>query len=188
MQVQIEALEQQQEMSASQAKPSKKSAATLHWLFLRTTALRHRLLEVDLADTRADVIRRTLIMWLFLTMTVTGRQRTCNVLASKLKSPLRTSAGWEGYEDALLWVLLTSAMSASMTDRHWFKLAIRRLLEGRQLLEMPLQFDGLVTFCKWFFYLDNIQEPMLRAVVNDLNSLPLAMPNRDLNIIVHSRV
>jgi hypothetical protein len=175
--VAVQVMQQQLEGPTGEGKTSAKSTATMHWLLLRTTALRHRLLDLDIHDHRANAIRRVLIMWLFLTMTVTGRQRTCKVLSSKLRRSLETSingAGWTGYEDGLLWVLLTGGMSSSTADRHWYSLAIQKLGQGHTQATttgIAIQWENLASFCKHFSYLDKVQEPMLRALISDVNTL-----------------
>lgn len=147
------------------------SMSTLHWLHLRTTALRHRLLDLDIDDVKLDAFRIGLLLWLFLVMTVTGRQRTCKRLSSILKSRLHkvanlTSTYWVEYEDILLWLLLLGAMSSDVVDREWFLAAVWRLgpvvMEEKELAQSSMR----------FFYLDTVQKPWLQAAVADLTKTP----------------
>lgn len=150
------------------------SQPTLHWLLLRTTALRHRLLELEVDDGRVNAIRVAVIIWLFLVMTVTGRQRTCKVIASKLRAVLVEirQEVWVGFEDSLLWLVLLGAMSSEGHDREWFLLAICELkhhLEQGQ--DTPFGEDALARFSKDFYYLQEVQRPMLRNLVNELRHI-----------------
>lgn len=154
---------------------SEKSPAILHWLHLRTTALRHRLLELDIRDDRVNAIRIALITWLFLVMTVTGRQRTCKVLSAKLRSSLHTTgrfSSWGGYEEILFWILLTGASCSNAGDRYWFLAATKQLQSHaghiREAVRSPL---GYTDFCKRFFYVEKVQQPMLQVCINELHTI-----------------
>jgi hypothetical protein len=153
--------------------------ATRHWLLLRTTAIRHQLLELEVEDERINAIRIAVIMWLFLTMTVTGRQRTARVLSLKLQVALESIerasklAGWTGFEDALLWITLTGAMASNVVGRHWYltlakKLILANDVPGVSADPTTLTETTLVKFCGRFFYLDEVQQPMIRTLVADL--------------------
>jgi hypothetical protein len=147
------------------------SMSTLHWLLLRVAAIRHRLLSLDAENDVSDAIRISLIMWLFLVMTVTGRRRTVKVLVAKLQNVLHRTRpeAWLGYEDALLWLLLLGAMCIEGGGRGWFLTQIRDQTRTRSLPpNTSFDEDDVVTFLKEFFYLDKVQRPILRAVVLQL--------------------
>lgn len=143
---------------------------TFHWLVLRVTALRQRLLDLEGEDGRTNAIRITLIIWLFLVTTVTGRHRTSKVLAAKLKA-LLVQLGqevWSGYEDVFLWLLLVGAMSSEDEVRRWFIQVIRL----RQSHGVYVHEDEVARFSSGFFYLETVQRPMLEAIVNEMRVLP----------------
>ncbi|EXJ75083.1 uncharacterized protein A1O5_01779 [Cladophialophora psammophila CBS 110553] len=149
------------------------SKPILHWLLLRTSALRHRLLELEVDDGKVDAIRIGLIVWLFMAMTVTGRRRTCKVLASKLRLQLEgiRPRDWIEFGDAHLWVLLVGAVSAGTSDRGWFLTAILRMdrADGRAT-HKPFREDELAKLFDRFSYLEPYQRGLLRAVIKDLNA------------------
>ncbi len=163
----VQVYKQQFSIPPSDAKATDKNTAFLHWLLLRTTALRHRLLELEIEDDRVNVIRIALIEWLFWVMTVTGRQRTCKVLSTKLKSALcgtLAKGSWAEHEDILLWVLLTGAICASAVDRAWFLSAVQELQRPTGMTSRVMRSSqSLATFCERFFYIENIQGDTLRA-------------------------
>ncbi|KAJ9604489.1 hypothetical protein H2200_011325 [Cladophialophora chaetospira] len=162
------------ERSALETRDSGRSPAILHWLHLRTTALRHRLLELETNDDRVDALRTALVSWIFLVMTGTGRQRTCKVLSAKLRSSLQTTFGkasWDKYEDLLLWMLLTGAMCSSTVDRIWFYTAIRKLQSHQGPAHQTALFSqDLVDLYKHFFYVKKVQGAMLQTCMTELNA------------------
>ncbi len=141
---------------------------TLHWILLRAAAIRHRLLSLEEENNISDAIRISLLIWLFLVMTVTGRRRTVKVLVAKLQNVLcrTTTEAWSGYEDALLWLLLLGAMCAEGNARHWFLSKIRDQ-EHTPLSPPDRSFneDDMATFSKCFFYLEKVQGPILLELV-----------------------
>ncbi|OAP57444.1 hypothetical protein AYL99_08182 [Fonsecaea erecta] len=170
----VRAMKQQFEPEASDRHIPSGSKATLHWVLLRTTALRHRLLELEIDDGKVDAIRIVLIIWLFNVMTVTGRRRTCKVLASKLRCRLEgiEPGDWVGYEDAHLWVLLIGVMSCKTSDRGWFLTAILETarLDGWET-HNSFREDEFAGLFGRFSYLDTYHQGLLRAATSDLNVL-----------------
>ncbi|KIY01349.1 uncharacterized protein Z520_02901 [Fonsecaea multimorphosa CBS 102226] len=170
----VDAMRRQSESEATDGNAPAGSKASLHWLLLRTSALRHRLLELDIDDGKVDAIRIVLIIWLFMVMTVTGRRRTCKVLASKLRRRLEGIGreDWNGYGDVHLWVLLVGAMSCETKDRGWFLQAILETESpGSWDTHKSFSEDELAKLFSRFSYLDLYQRGLLQAVSCDLNVL-----------------
>lgn len=154
--------------AASSQSPSSKAIA--HWLLLRVTAIRHRLLDLD-AQGICNPIRIALIIWLFLVTTVTGRRRTVKILACKLRIVLVQSAkeAWAGYEDTLLWISLLGAMSAEGDDREGFLNLIRDNKHSQtRILDAGVDEDEMERSSISFFYLEKVQRPMLRELAEQL--------------------
>ncbi|KIW82327.1 hypothetical protein Z517_05354 [Fonsecaea pedrosoi CBS 271.37] len=170
----VNAMQRQSGTQASNPNNPAGSKSTLHWLLLRTSALRHRLLELETDDGKVDAIRIVLIAWLFMVMTVTGRRRTCRVLASKLKRRLEAmrSEDWVGYGEVHLWVLLVGTMCCDGNTRGWFLTEIQKA-------EHPVHWDSgntyredeLAQLCSRFSYLDTYLQTLLQTLTSDLNAL-----------------
>lgn len=147
------------------------SMATLHWLLLRVTAIRHRLLEINVTNDIAEAIRIALISWLFLVTTITGRRRTAKVLASKLQQLLlrMDHDAWDNHEDALLWVLLLGAMTATGNVQEWYLEQVAEATSHLQDLDHAGSIEStLARLSGNFFYLDGVQKWMLQEVAEQL--------------------
>lgn len=161
------------QFSSKQVIPSDR----LHWLHLRTTAIRHRLLALDLRDVRAHAIRLTLIIWVFMVMTITGRRRTMQVISSKLRDVLDAagSHSWAEHEEIYRWVLVTGATASAerTTERAWFTTHILELRRSSRAPGSPSTSFEAGLLAEWisdFFFVEEVQGPMLHELVKQLNS------------------
>ena len=154
--------------------PSPKSPEGIHWTHVRSMAIRHRLLHLELEDTRSDVIRTAIVLWMFLCFTVTGRKRSVKVIAPFLKESLLQipDEEWEGHEEVHLWVLLIGVQCASLgTQEHsWFAARVNQTLdEGIRGSEKI--FNTFLGLSERFFYYESAQKFNLRALADDIEDM-----------------
>jgi hypothetical protein len=151
------------------------SPSTLHWLLLRSAALRHRLLHLEIRDRRVDIVSTALLSWLFLVMTTTGRKRTSPKLSARIKSMLQSVAGPLERSDLgiWVWVLLTTASCANDEDREWLLTSIRKLNARYAVLGSEhgmYQVRRVKSFMQGFYYLGSVQDSLTVKLVEDLNT------------------
>ncbi|KIY02507.1 uncharacterized protein Z520_00972 [Fonsecaea multimorphosa CBS 102226] len=148
----------------------------LHWINVRSIAIRHRLLHLDLADERSAAIRTAIVMWMFLCFTVTGRVRSAKVMAPLLRDRVSSVSekDWEGHEEVLLWVLSIGALSAQVgSETHtWFVARMSSLpVINSGAAEADRTFAALVTLAEKFFYLESAQKNDFRALADDVHDM-----------------
>ncbi|EXJ67144.1 uncharacterized protein A1O5_09791 [Cladophialophora psammophila CBS 110553] len=146
----------------------------LHWVHVRSIAIRHRLLHLELADPRSDAVRTAIVLWMLLAFTVTGRKRTAKVVAPFLRDQVRSvpEGQWGGHEEVHLWVLSIGALSAPVgtEDHTWFEAQIGSLSIGRAA-DADRIFATLIALSERFFYLELAQKNDVRALADDIHDL-----------------
>ncbi|EXJ85107.1 hypothetical protein A1O3_05782 [Capronia epimyces CBS 606.96] len=145
----------------------------IHWVHIRTLAIRHRLLSMDLSDPRSGAIRTAIVLWIFRIFTISGRKRSIKIIAPFLREMLLTIVDhlWDGHEEVRLWILTVGALSASSgSDCHdWFVGELRRCLTST--LDNPdpdTIFDALILLSERFFYLALEEASTLRSLAKDI--------------------
>lgn len=165
-------------LSSDPAVP-KPPVGCLHWVHIRTLAIRLRLLAMELDDARSDAVRIAVVLWIFLSFTVAGRKRSAKVVAPLLRQALLgiSEEEWHGHEEVHQWVLTIGALSATLgSDEHtWFVGEINALPVG-ELQDMGKIFHALVALSARFFYLESAQKTVMTALADDL--LHMRMPQR----------
>lgn len=145
----------------------------LHWIYMRTLAVRNRLLHMDLQDARSDAVRIALLLWIFMCFTVAGRRRSIKVVAPFLKQTLEVvpEEQWEEHEEVRLWVLSIGALSAAVGSEvhEWFKSRII-VLPVAELGDSDLILGAMTALSDKFFHLESAQKNDLRALANDIQS------------------
>jgi hypothetical protein len=171
-------MQQQYDVSGSEMRVVQ-SPSILHWLLLRSAALRHQLLHLKTADRKVNIVNTALLSWLFLAMTTTGKKRTSPKLSSKITSMLRSLK--EPLErsdvDMWMWVLLVTASCAVDADRQWLLISIRNLEARYSMLESErgmFQVRQVKSFMQGFFYLVSVQDSLTVRLVEDLNVVPVS--------------
>ena len=146
----------------------------LHWVHIRSIAIRHRLLHMELDDPRSDAVRIAIVLWMFMCFTVTGRKRSIKVIAPFLREALLDlpDEEWEGHDDVQLWILIVGAVSADVgTEEHtWFVARINAWVSANAKTSDKL-FAALVTLSDKFFYHEPAQKYDLRGLADDLEHM-----------------
>ncbi|KAH0835197.1 hypothetical protein AYO21_10903 [Fonsecaea monophora] len=158
-----------------------------HWVSMRSFAIRHRLLHLELDDGRSEAVRTALVLWMFLCFTVTGRVRTAKVMAPFLQDRLCSipEAEWNGHQEVLAWALSIGAMSSQVgSETHtWFVAqggSLPVCLRGDD--DADGIFAALVALSKRFFYLESAQQSYLRALADDIHDMRTATAGDESNI------
>jgi hypothetical protein len=98
----------------------------MRWIQIRNMAVRHRLLALDLPDSRVDAFRAAMVMWIVTTTTLLGQQRLGARIApqlfAKLKVAISQGLNWDADPDIEVWILSLGAMCAmsGSLDGVWF--------------------------------------------------------------------
>ena len=142
-----------------------------HWLHLRACSTRHRLLSMQFADPIPEAVRLALLAFCYMTNTMTGRRRTMQVVASRLRILLTTkNLTWRS-RDMHLWVLLVGALASenSALQRDWF---VHQLIshsnEDSARSHHDLDGAGLIVILESLSYFEPVQLPMIRDLVTDI--------------------
>jgi hypothetical protein len=142
-----------------------------HWTYLRSIAIRHRLLHLEFEDPRSDALRIAVVLWMFLCFTVAGRKRSVKIIAPFLVQTLSEipAGDWEGHEEIHVWILATGVLCATVgSDEHtWF------LGELNDAWDMTFHapqdiFTTLVTQFERIFYHEPAQKFGMRALADDV--------------------
>ncbi|KIW28650.1 uncharacterized protein PV07_08293 [Cladophialophora immunda] len=162
---------------AAEDKPS--AAEGFHWVNVRSIAIRHRLLHLELGDLRSEAVRMAIVLWMFMCFTVTGRKRTNKVMAPFLRDRLCSIPGkeWDGHEEVLLWALSIGALSAQVgSEAHtWFVAQISSVPCGSGAGDADQIFSALIGLSEKFFYLESAQRNDFRALADDIHDLQTTM-------------
>lgn len=141
---------------------------TPHWIHARDLATRNRLLALDVADVRTEALRIALILWELVVMTVSPSKRTVKLMAPKLQRVLlRINAqNWIGHESLLCWIVSIGSMSAAAGSgtEVWFTNELVRLPMTYWSDRLTLDESALRSLARRFFYLESVQEPILKAL------------------------
>jgi hypothetical protein len=156
----------------SVAQPS--SAEGLHWTHIRSMAIRHRLLQMELEDARSDAIRTAIVLWMFICFTVSGRKRSAKVIAPFLRETLLEISDdeWQSHAEIHLWVLTVGSLCATVgSEEHsWFVAqmdsSLKESIRGSDQI-----FSTLVGLSNKFFYHEPAQKYNLRAVADDIQDM-----------------
>ncbi|KAJ9611371.1 hypothetical protein H2200_004555 [Cladophialophora chaetospira] len=150
------------------------SSEGLHWVHIRSIAIRHRLLHMDLSDPRSDAVRIALVLWMFLCFTVTGRKRSVMVIAPFLQETLLTIAEeeWHHHEEVHLWILTIGALCATVgtAEHNWFMEQINASSKTSTGDSAKI-FGTLAALSEKFFYHELAQKYKLRALADDLHDM-----------------
>ena len=144
-----------------------------HWLHLKAYSIRNRLLSLDIKELPYEALRLAVLAWCYMTKTVTGRRRTMQVIASRLRGVLTSAQeGCMGH-DSHLWLTAVGALASenSGVTRNWFVLELIKLNEGdvaspgRGLTE-----KALIRILSGFLYCESAQLSMVRLLATDITN------------------
>ncbi|OAP58863.1 hypothetical protein AYL99_06160 [Fonsecaea erecta] len=164
------------EAAVAAAEDQPPSLEGLHWINVRSIAIRHRLLHLDMDDGRSAAVQTALVLWMFLSLTITGRVRSAKVMAPFLRDRLCSipDKDWDGHEEVLLWVLSVGALSAQVgSNAHtWF---VGQISSSAIINNGPAPADkifaALLALSERFFYLAAEQKNDLRALADDVHDV-----------------
>ncbi|RVX74840.1 hypothetical protein B0A52_01117 [Exophiala mesophila] len=144
----------------------------LHWLHIRTLAIRHRLLSMDLPDPRSHGIRTTLVLFVFMCFTVAGRKRSMKIVAPNLQNHMLSICNdqWRGHEDIQTWIWIVGALASAegSTTRRFFVTELSK----SAIIMVDLNADAiktaLIDLSTLFFYLDSAQQDGMARLAREI--------------------
>ena len=146
--------------------------AIRQWLTMRTLAVRNRLLALNTADRRTDIVRVALLMWTLLPLSDMRHATIINAIAPKLQSMLKQVPliDWTGCEDIYLWCLLMGYTCAQEGSdfQIWFAGKVQSQLESKSV-QLPVEyglFKGFIAFQKRYLYYEPVQEAITKKLTD----------------------
>lgn len=138
------------------------SPELLHWMHIRTLAIRHRLLAMDLPDPRSHGIRTALILFVFMCFTVAGRKRSMKIVAPNLQTHMLTIRDdqWHGHEEIRMWIWIVGALASAegSETRSFFVTGLSISAVIMVELDPDAIKAALISLSTRFFYLESAQE------------------------------
>lgn len=161
------------------------SKHAMRWISMRSMAIRHRLLGMEVRDPRLDVFRATLVLWIVTTTTLLGLKKLGFVLAPQIVKKLQTVSE-QGLDftqhDVHAWMLSLGAFSAipGSTHQEWFVGQLVNVLQSRRSpdeLDTQTAFDEKILLeelrelQRTFFYHDAVHGEYLQRLAKQIAKL-----------------
>ena len=117
------------------------SKHALRWIQIRSMAVRHRLLGLQLTDLRLEALRGALVLWIVTSTTLLGQLKLRFRIAPKIRASLRAASHqnleWKAHIDIKAWVLSLGAMCCApgSVDDLWFLRKLSDLMTSSGIIE-----------------------------------------------------
>lgn len=93
---------------------ARQNADLARWMHLRSLAMIHRLLSLQLEDQRSMAIAVGVCIWFNLFLPVAACSMLAKAMAVRLSDRIKAgTANWVGYEEVLLWIQMIGAMATN---------------------------------------------------------------------------
>jgi hypothetical protein len=171
-----------------QAKDGTPLASThaMRWLQIRNMAVRHHLLAVVTQDSRLDIFRATLVLWIVTTTTMLGQQRLGARMAPQIRAKLErgghSGQAWGVDTNIKAWVLSLCAMCAisGSLDETWFinelEMVISSSGTGNRNVSEEMILGNLVGLQQQFFYHEAVYGPRAQHLATKMSSNRSSQP------------